>query len=626
MIVSSIMHGIVFFYGLWLLSYRNRGLNKGIFTELFVSVGTGIRPKPMDCLIFFTGLASLEKIGINVMIYFDVLPEMLWVRIIVEQLYWIIVTIGFSTYFVGLLYAMPVTTREGIFAVYHPETGADTHPLSPIHIITPTTVQKNFLLVMGAVYPTFFASTPGVLSALFLQKPGYGRISHILLIVQYANWVVILWTMSMMFFYYGLKYTFILRANIIIAEAALKAPKAAFGISNLRSSSPARFLFFQLQFTGFAGAAVTLLAGSLCLIWCVWRDDILSMKSDPLPHTMAFFWTCAIALLYFLTMWLIAIQSMRNRARASQGSSGSQSHTAGQSSSQKNASSHAKSLYSAQHQIVRTESEARLAQRSSAEMSTLNSIESAEKDSFDIGSYGAHDVGSLAVKAMYDASNRMELDAFSASHNANKMEKEKNVGFGSPSRPFVIKSHLSGESFESADTFGRRDSDASFALGSKIQPDLRQTVFGGRPKSNSPLLPPSSLTPTSPSFPLVALRPAPRHSKETNRNLRSPNLNPAVPSLSPGGTTYVNMPVDGEVPHYNQRARVSRGSRDYDYFTPMPTFQPYVASSYEREAPVQIESFANGVFEQFSDVSQSGGGDRHEYLRTGNGLSWPPSP
>ncbi|KAF9582040.1 hypothetical protein BGW38_000740 [Lunasporangiospora selenospora] len=286
---------MVVFVGLWLLYYRNRGFNSKVVTDLFVKVGTGLRPKPMDCIIFFTTIASLVKIVGNLILVFDALLGHIWFRVAVEQMYWVILAFGFSAYFVGLLYAMPVTTREGIFAVYQPEVVYGSKPLRAIHVLTPTTVQKNVVLIMGAVYPSIFGAGLGIASGA-LQDHGYMDTSHVLMLLQYSNWVLILWSMAIMFFYYGLKYTFILRANIIIAEAALKAPRAAFGLGNLKSRSPARFLFIQLQITGFGGSAITVLAGALCMLWVLFKPKILRMENAILPHIMAIFWTCLIAL------------------------------------------------------------------------------------------------------------------------------------------------------------------------------------------------------------------------------------------------------------------------------------------------------------------------------------------
>ncbi|KAF9934381.1 hypothetical protein BGZ67_003862 [Mortierella alpina] len=546
LIASSVMHGLVFLFGFWLLTYRNRGLNSRIVTELFVKVGTGVRPKPMDCIVFFTAIASLIKVGVNIPLILDVLKDMLWVRIAIEQTYWIFVAVGFSSYFVGLLYAMPVTTREGIFAVYQPETAFEARPLPPIHVLTPTTGQKNFVLLMGAIYPAIFGAGAGVASAVFAQKPGYERISKILLKVQYSNWVLILWSMAIMFFYYGLKYTFILRANIIIAEAALKAPKAAFGISNLRSASPARFLFIQLQITGFGGAAVTLLAGSLCMIWVLCREQILVMPNDQLPHTMAFFWTCAIAVAFFVIMALIAVQSVRNRRRglhepstsltnsfvphSGQKSSGQGSSSAGASKSPFSSQNHHQKASSA-----RSESEARLAQRSSGELSTLHSLNSVERpehfrsSSFECAGGELYEDPTATVAAMFEASRRMDNDAFSVSHQANRSEQERSrktlsgspASPASPAKAFTITAHGDSE---------RRGSEASSISSAKAPVDLRYSVYGGARsmRPNSP--PPSSSSPNAYSFPLTALRSSPKSNK-------SEGSSKSKSSRQPGPTT-----------------------------------------------------------------------------------------
>ncbi|KAF9980065.1 hypothetical protein BGZ65_005604 [Modicella reniformis] len=88
LVTSSVMHGIAFLFCLWLLTYRNRGFNSKIVTELFVVVGTGVRPKPMDCITFFSGLASLIKIFVNIPIITDTWNDKLWLRIVLEQFYW----------------------------------------------------------------------------------------------------------------------------------------------------------------------------------------------------------------------------------------------------------------------------------------------------------------------------------------------------------------------------------------------------------------------------------------------------------------------------------------------------------------------------------------------------------
>ncbi|KAF8931287.1 hypothetical protein BGZ58_007719 [Dissophora ornata] len=471
-------------FGIWLLIYRNRGFNRKIVTELFLSVGTGIRPKPMDCIIFFTTIACFVKVPANTVLILDVLRDSLWLRIAIDQLYWAFVAFAFCSYFVGLLYAMPVTTREGIFAVYRPETAYGSKPLTPIHVLTPTTVQKNIMLVMGAIYPAIIGAGTGLASGA-LQDHGYDYASWIMMVCQYANWVLIMYFMAIMFFYYGLKYTFILRANIIIAETALKAPRAAFGIGNLKSRSPARFLFIQLQITGFGGCAVTILAGTLCLSWVLFRKQILEMKNDQLPHTIAFFWTGAMAVAYVMVYALITAQTVRNRRRGLHDPSSTISQYApssgnGSGSLQRQGSVRQSSNGSkeSKHVMSRFDSEACLTQGSSIDVSTLHSIVSIEKR----------------------AANEDDLEA--AGGVESDRESYKAPSLMPPPRPQVL----------SLGSTGSTTADPNHS-------HIRESVFGGRTpredtssKASSPPQSPTSPGFSLPSFPLASLRSGSRNS------------------------------------------------------------------------------------------------------------------
>ncbi|KAF9950824.1 hypothetical protein BGZ72_007580 [Mortierella alpina] len=147
--------------------------------------------------------------------------------------------VAYTTYFAGVLYAMPVTKRQGVFAVYEPESIAGTVQHTAIHVFYPSTFQKNVFLAGGLFCPIVLCAVPGIVSGLSYDREHYDT-STTWLKVQFLGWTLILSMIGFMFLYYGLKYTFILRANIIIAETELKAPQAAFGISDLKSRSPAR--------------------------------------------------------------------------------------------------------------------------------------------------------------------------------------------------------------------------------------------------------------------------------------------------------------------------------------------------------------------------------------------------
>ncbi|KAK3810214.1 MAG: hypothetical protein J3Q66DRAFT_404973 [Benniella sp.] len=499
LVVSSVLHLIVALYGFWLLSFRNKGFSK-IFTDLFSVVGTGVRPKPMDCLIFFMSLGSLVKIAGNLPLVFGALHDMIWLRIAIEQLYWVLLAFGCSSYFVGLLYAMPVTTREGIFAVYQPEAVYGSRPMSPIHVLTPTTVQKNFILAIGAIYPTVFGAGLGIASGVLDQR-GQHEIARILTLLQYSNWVLILYSMAVMFFYYGLKYTFILRANIIIAEAALKAPRAAFGIGNLKSRSPARFLFIQLQITGFGGCAVTALAGTLCMLWVLFKDKILTTPNDLWPHIMAVFWTCAIALAFFVAMTLITAQSVRSRRRGMQepSTSTSLSHSGGQKSSIQ------KTSKSGQQFANGSDPEAQLTQQSSYEDSFDSEKISLERyeDPHNMIPEEAADrdraLAAASVAAMMAISDRMDQEA-NAAPTGRRNSKDHNSW--TPATPSSLKPLTT----PAANTNAGNHS------------NIRESVFGGRtPREDGAPTSPTAGGFSMPSFPMMTIRSGSRNSMQQSR-------------------------------------------------------------------------------------------------------------
>ncbi|KAF8936854.1 hypothetical protein BGZ47_009295 [Haplosporangium gracile] len=574
LIASSAAHLLVALYGLWLLAYRNRGFNKKIITELFTYVGTGLRPKPMDCIIFFTSIACLVKVAANLPLVFGVLVDHMWLRVAIEQIYWIFVAFAFSAYFVGLLYAMPVTTREGIFAVYQPEVAFGAIPLPPIHVLTPTTVQKNFILAMGLIYPTVFGAGLGIASGVLHDK-GYEEASKVLLYLQYSNWVLILWAMAVMFFYYGLKYTFILRANIIIAEAALRAPRAAFGIGNLKSRSPARFLFIQLQITGFGGCAVTVLAGSLCMIWVIFRDRILEMQEDRWPHVMAVFWTCAIALAFFVCMTLIAAQSIRSRRRnLNEPSTTTLSHS-GPSNGQRSSSNKNSKQGVQQDGVHASDPEARLTQQYSYDdQSTVDS----EKHSLErldryIGNQDDLERAAAAsVAAMAHLSESMDCEG-------NSGAAPRDGPPASTGRPLAIQIN-SGNA--STNVNGHSN--------------IRESVFGGRTareETTGPTSPSHGFT--LPSFPLVAMRSGSRNSVQPR-----PSTSSSTNHTSSGNHTVSTTSSRFSLGSFKRASLISaHGQQQQQQPTPLsstsptyptnPTYNPNLHLSLQQQTQQQLQ-------------------------------------
>ncbi|KAG0301914.1 hypothetical protein BGZ98_007949 [Dissophora globulifera] len=527
LVVSSAAHLLVALYGLWLLSYRNRGFNSRIVTELFIKIGTGVRPKPMDCIIFFTSVSCVVKVTSNLTMVFGALQSSLWLRIALEQLYWLFVAFAFSSYFVGLLYAMPVTARKGIFAVYQPEVAYGSKSLRPIHVLTPSIPQKNFMLIMGAVYPALFGAGLGIASGAMYDRGHYDA-SRVLMLLQYSNWVLILYTMAVMFFYYGLKYTFILRANIIIAETALKAPRAAFGIGNLKSRSPARFLFIQLQITGFGGCAVTVLAGTLCILWVLFRDNLLKMESDRLPHTIAVFWTCAIALAFFVVFSLIAAQSIRNRRRGLH----EPSITTTMSNSGGPRSAGYEMLNSEQQHANRgSDPETRLTRHTTRDTNSLDSKKTSMERvyGYDDSRYiampadvlhrerAAVEVSAAATVVLPD---RMDLNTNVLAADKRNSDSWRSDGLACPTRRLSTQTN------------------SSLALTGNRNKNIRESVFGGRaPREDGA---PASLPANEGGFEIPSY---PVKCYNSSNGSIEPRLPPTSPTLSPAANSNLTQSV-----------------------------------------------------------------------------------
>ncbi|KAF8938103.1 hypothetical protein BGZ47_008734 [Haplosporangium gracile] len=479
LVASSLCHLTAGILGVWLMIYRNRGLNCKIVTDLFMYVGDGLRPKPMDCIIFFTTVASFVKLPGNLLNILNVLPENMALRIAVEEIYWVFVSFAFTSYFVGLLYAMPVTTREGIFAVYQPETSASGKTLRPIHVMIPSNITKNIILAFGAFYPMMTGIGFGIISGVLYDRGNYDG-SRIAMLLQYSNWVLIFWSLAVMFFYYGLKYTFILRANIIIAEAELNAPRSTFGISNLKSRSPARFLFVQLQITGFGGSAVTITGGGGCLAWVVAQRRILSMDSIAIPLTGAFFWTTAMTVAFFVLLALVGAQTVRNRRRGlhqpSNGQSDGHPSLPRHESTQKSSGGpYLDSTLSSmsRHTMLRTEHDVYPLQISHISLgednSTLHNGISSEKYSMD------------------QSCNRWESAADDEPEQGFHGEQElyRSPSLSPPPRPMALPSPNVGSSFNSPIDVSRSQ--------------IRESVFGGRTPREDGGRPSISSPPQSPT-------------------------------------------------------------------------------------------------------------------------------
>ena len=61
LVMAAVLNVVASLSALCVLAYRKRGFRLTIITGLFTKVGTGIQPKPLDCMLFFPMLAATTK-------------------------------------------------------------------------------------------------------------------------------------------------------------------------------------------------------------------------------------------------------------------------------------------------------------------------------------------------------------------------------------------------------------------------------------------------------------------------------------------------------------------------------------------------------------------------------------
>ncbi|KAF9980424.1 hypothetical protein BGZ75_008472 [Mortierella antarctica] len=273
--LSSVLHLLVALYTVWLIIQRNGGGgNKKIFTDLFTCAGIRIQPKP--------------------------------VRVLISS------NTGATMYIVGLLYTIPITKHVGRRAIWEPERTNGCYSHEPIHFLYPGPFQNNLFLIMVPVAILILGVGPAFASALLYDGGDY-ETSRVWLTVHHANWSVMFAAMGVLFLSSGIKFIRILRINIIIAETRLGKPRTRFGVNDLISNSPARYLYVMQQITIFGGFSAMVLASLFLCSYVIFRDTLLETKLGLFNHGYAIAWTCSVPVIALVKVLLLHVQLIRNR-------------------------------------------------------------------------------------------------------------------------------------------------------------------------------------------------------------------------------------------------------------------------------------------------------------------------
>ncbi|KAF9961593.1 hypothetical protein BGZ72_002906 [Mortierella alpina] len=172
---------------------------------------------------------------------------------------------------------------------------------------------RDIVLLVSFALPVILVIATGIASAI-LEVQGNISSSQVLITVQYTAWGAIELVWACIVLYYGLNFALILRSHIMVTEARNNLPPKAFGLANLKSESPARYLLIMVQITVTARGILLVLAGSLSNLRAWSGEDFLGAENEILSHVVAVMWTCPITIIHLVQLILIALHCRRTRA------------------------------------------------------------------------------------------------------------------------------------------------------------------------------------------------------------------------------------------------------------------------------------------------------------------------
>ncbi|KAF9927551.1 hypothetical protein BGZ67_007438 [Mortierella alpina] len=213
---------------------------------------------------------------------------------------------------VGVLYTIPVTRLSGNIAIYEPERTVGHGAHKSIRIIHPRPLLNTIFLFAAPTITFILGVVPALISA-YLYDIGDYKSSKVWLEVRHWDWSVLFVTMSVMDIYYGIKFTRILKINILIAESIQGTPCTPFGLSNVRSKSPARFLLIthRIFLVGLISLGTVFAIAQTASI--VFRDTLAKAGISLYTHFCTVMWTCTLPVATLIFLMMVHVQLLRNK-------------------------------------------------------------------------------------------------------------------------------------------------------------------------------------------------------------------------------------------------------------------------------------------------------------------------
>ncbi|GBB99728.1 hypothetical protein RclHR1_03610004 [Rhizophagus clarus] len=194
--------------GTFIFCYRYKHMWKG----LFVDHGHGIRPLPVDNLLFFWTIACYLR-GLHSLLMVTNAYTRFWQMEFMQEIGWTMLCYGGILYLIGIIYTIPVNYTRGK-ATLKIETKKDSlsyFTSREIYIPTPNTL--NVILGLWCLYPTVTALPFAVLSGLSKDHGNYVAASR-WTAAQYISYIIFDSSFALIGAYYGIHFMLILRNSM----------------------------------------------------------------------------------------------------------------------------------------------------------------------------------------------------------------------------------------------------------------------------------------------------------------------------------------------------------------------------------------------------------------------------
>ncbi|CAI2183757.1 4181_t:CDS:2 [Funneliformis geosporum] len=186
---------------------------KYMWHGLFVDQGNGIRPLPVDNLLFFWTIACFLR-GLHGLFMLCQVYTRYWQKEFMQEIGWTMFCFGGILYLVGIIYTIPANYTRGMAATIKIESRRD--PLNYFtsrEIYIPTPNMLNIILALWCLYPTCTALPFAILSGIAKDNDNKEAAAK-WTCAQYASYFVFNSSFAIIGAYYGINFMLILRNSM----------------------------------------------------------------------------------------------------------------------------------------------------------------------------------------------------------------------------------------------------------------------------------------------------------------------------------------------------------------------------------------------------------------------------